>query len=58
MCARILNKITPDNFDKLSYELTQLPVVNTKEALKGVILLVSKLTPSTHPHISHTLTGL
>ncbi|XP_064400666.1 eukaryotic translation initiation factor 4 gamma 2-like isoform X1 [Halichondria panicea] len=36
----ILNKITPDNFDKLSYELTQLPAVHTKEALKGVILLV------------------
>ncbi len=41
LVCRILNKITPDNFDKLSYELTQLPAVNSKEALKGVILLVS-----------------
>lgn len=38
---RILNKLTPDNFEKLSLELARHAGINNKEILKGAILLVS-----------------
>ena len=38
---RILNKLTPDNFEKLSFELARHAGINNKEILKGAILLVS-----------------
>ena len=39
--VRILNKLTPDNFEKLSFELAHHAGINNKEILKGAILLVS-----------------
>jgi hypothetical protein len=39
--CRILNKLTPDNFEKLSFELARHAGINNKEILKGAILLVS-----------------
>ena len=39
--CRILNKLTPDKFDKLCNELLEVGI-ETKYILKGVILLVSK----------------
>ena len=41
LVCRILNKLTPDNFDKLSFELARHAGINNKEILKGAILLVS-----------------
>lgn len=38
----ILNKLTPDNFDKLSKELSHYISGNDKDVLKGAILLVSQ----------------
>lgn len=38
----ILNKLTPEKFDKLSYDFCTLSIRNTK-VLKGIILLVSVL---------------
>ena len=40
---RILNKLTPDNFEKLSFELARHAGINNKEILKGAIFLVSTL---------------
>ena len=37
---RILNKLTPENFDKLSYSLLNIGIDN-KTILKGIIILVS-----------------
>ena len=39
--CRILNKLTPDKFDKLCHELLGVGI-ETKYILKGVILLVSE----------------
>ena len=36
----ILNKLTPDNFERLCYELTHHISFPNKEILKGAILLV------------------
>lgn len=41
LVCRILNKLTPDNFEKLSFELARHAGINNKEILKGAILLVS-----------------
>ena len=38
--SRILNKLTPDKFDKLSLELLNVGI-DTQLILKGIILLVS-----------------
>ena len=38
--CRILNKLTPDKFEKLCHELLEVGI-ETKYILKGVILLVS-----------------
>jgi translation initiation factor 4G len=37
---RILNKLTPDKFDKLSLELLNVGI-ESQQILKGIILLVS-----------------
>lgn len=39
--ASILNKLTPDNFERLSIDLCNVIRRNNKEVLKGSILLVS-----------------
>ena len=39
----ILNKLTPDNFERLCYELTHHINFPNKEILKGAILLVCVL---------------
>ena len=36
----LLNKLTPDNFDKLSLELIHHVDVNSPNVLKGTIILV------------------
>lgn len=42
--CRILNKLTPDNFEKLSREVINHACANSnKEIKKGAILLVRKL---------------
>ena len=40
LCFRILNKLSPEKFDKLSLELLNVGI-ETQVILKGVILLVS-----------------
>ena len=37
----ILNKLTPDNFEKLSLGVTHHAGIGNKDTLKGIILLVS-----------------
>lgn len=39
VCFSVLNKLTPDKFDKLFYELLNVGI-ETKYILKGLILLV------------------
>lgn len=38
--SRILNKLTPEKFDKLCYDLLNVGIHN-KTILKGIIILVS-----------------
>jgi len=42
LICRILNKLTPDKFDKLSLELLNVGI-DSQTVLKGIILLVSTL---------------
>lgn len=44
----ILNKLTPEKFDKLCLELLNVGV-DSKHVLKGIILLVSVLLTSVFP---------
>ena len=43
--TRILNKLTPDKFDKLSLELLNVGI-DSPQILKGIILLVRHLKAS------------
>lgn len=49
--SRILNKLTPEKFDKLTNELLHVGI-DTKFILKGIILLVSCLAGHCPTHIS------
>ena len=46
----ILNKLTPEKFDKLCLELLNVGI-ESKLVLKGIILLVSILSNCVHVHV-------
>ena len=53
---RILNKLTPENFDKLSYSLVNIGIDN-KTILKGIIILVSIFRADLFLHLWNLPTG-